>query len=50
MSEENIELVRQAEETILRRDRDAWFAIHDEDFDNRAHPRLARGWRARSRG
>ena len=33
MSEENVELVRQAEEAILRRDRDAWFAIHDEDFE-----------------
>ena len=33
MSEENVELVRQAEEALLRRDRDAWFAIHDEDFE-----------------
>src|SRR6266487_4416450 len=33
MSEENVELMRQAEEAILRRDRDAWFAIHDEDFE-----------------
>ena len=33
MSEENIELVRQTEEALLRRDRDAWFAIHDEDFE-----------------
>jgi ketosteroid isomerase-like protein len=33
MSEENVELARQAEEALLRRDRDAWFAIHDEDFE-----------------
>ena len=33
MSQENVELVRQAEEALLRRDRDAWFAIHDEDFE-----------------
>jgi hypothetical protein len=33
MSEENVELVRQTEEALLRRDRDAWFAIHDEDFE-----------------
>ena len=33
MSEENVELVRQAEEAVLRGDRDAWFAIHDEDFE-----------------
>ena len=33
MSAENVELVRQAEDAILRRDRDAWFAIHDEDFE-----------------
>jgi ketosteroid isomerase-like protein len=33
MSEENVELVRQAMEALLRRDRDAWFAIHDEDFE-----------------
>ena len=33
MSEENIELMRRSEEAILRRDRDAWFAIHDEDFE-----------------
>ena len=33
MSQENVELMRQAEEAILRRDRDAWFAIHDEDFE-----------------
>ena len=33
MSEENVELLRQTEEALLRRDRDAWFAIHDEDFE-----------------
>ncbi len=33
MSEENVKLVRQAVEALLRRDRDAWFAIHDEDFE-----------------
>jgi len=33
MSEENVELVRQAEEALLQLDRDAWFAIHDEDFE-----------------
>ena len=33
MSQKNVELVRQAEEALLRRDRDAWFAIHDEDFE-----------------
>jgi ketosteroid isomerase-like protein len=33
MSEANVELVRQAEDAILRRDRDAWFAIHDEEFE-----------------
>jgi ketosteroid isomerase-like protein len=33
MSEENVELVRQGEEAVLRGDRDAWFAIHDEDFE-----------------
>jgi 3-oxoacyl-[acyl-carrier protein] reductase len=33
MSQENVELVRQAMEALLRRDRDAWFAIHDEDYE-----------------
>ena len=33
MSEKNVELVRQSEEALLRRDRDAWFAIHDEEFE-----------------
>jgi ketosteroid isomerase-like protein len=33
MSEANVELVRQGEEAVLRGDRDAWFAIHDEDFE-----------------
>ena len=33
MSEENVELVREAMEALLRGDRDAWFAIHDEDFE-----------------
>jgi ketosteroid isomerase-like protein len=33
MSQENVELVRQAMEALLRRDRDAWFAIHDEEFE-----------------
>jgi ketosteroid isomerase-like protein len=41
MSEENVELVRQSEEALLRRDRDAWFAIHDEDFEIVPRPRLA---------
>jgi ketosteroid isomerase-like protein len=33
MSQENVEVVRQAMEALLRRDRDAWFAIHDENFE-----------------
>jgi ketosteroid isomerase-like protein len=33
MSEENVELARQAMEALLRRDRGAWLAIHDEDFE-----------------
>jgi ketosteroid isomerase-like protein len=33
MSQENVALVRQAMEALLRGDRDAWFAIHDEDFE-----------------
>ena len=33
MSEKNVEVVRQSEEALLRRDRDAWCAIHDEDFE-----------------
>jgi ketosteroid isomerase-like protein len=33
MSEANVQLVRQAEDAILRRDRDAWLAIHDEEFE-----------------
>jgi ketosteroid isomerase-like protein len=33
MSEENLQLVRQAEEALLRRDQDGWLAIHDEDFE-----------------
>jgi ketosteroid isomerase-like protein len=33
MSEENVELVRQSEGALLRRDRDAWLAIHDEEFE-----------------
>jgi ketosteroid isomerase-like protein len=33
MSQENVELVREAMEALLRGDRDAWFAIHDEDFE-----------------
>jgi ketosteroid isomerase-like protein len=33
MLQENVELVRQAEEAILRRDRDAYLALHDEDFE-----------------
>jgi ketosteroid isomerase-like protein len=33
MSQENVELVRQAMEALLRGDRDAWFTIHDEDFE-----------------
>jgi ketosteroid isomerase-like protein len=33
MSQDNVELVRQAEEAVLRGDRNAWLAIHDEDFE-----------------
>jgi ketosteroid isomerase-like protein len=33
MSEENVELVRQSEEALLRRDRDAYLALHDKDFE-----------------
>jgi ketosteroid isomerase-like protein len=33
MSQENVEVVRQAMEALLRQDRDAWFAIHDENFE-----------------
>ena len=33
MSQENVELVRESMEALLRGDRDAWFAIHDEDFE-----------------
>jgi ketosteroid isomerase-like protein len=33
MSQENVELVREAMEALLRGDRDAWFAIHDEDYE-----------------
>jgi hypothetical protein len=33
MSEENVELVRQSEEALLRRDRNSWFAIHNEEFE-----------------
>ena len=33
MSQENVELVRQSMEALLRGDRDAWFAIHDQDFE-----------------
>jgi ketosteroid isomerase-like protein len=33
MSQENVELVRQAEEALFRADRTTWLAIHDEDFE-----------------
>jgi ketosteroid isomerase-like protein len=33
MSEENVELLRQAEEALLRRDRDTYLALHDQDFE-----------------
>ena len=33
MSQENVEFVRQSMEALLRRDRDAWLAIHDEEFE-----------------
>src|SRR5262245_16550053 len=33
MSEENVELVRRALEALDRRDRTAWLALHDEDFE-----------------
>ena len=33
MSEENVELARRALDALRRRDRDTWFAVHDEDFE-----------------
>jgi ketosteroid isomerase-like protein len=33
MSEENVELVSQSMDALLRRDRASWLAIHDEDFE-----------------
>jgi ketosteroid isomerase-like protein len=33
MSQENVELVQEAMEALLRGDRDAWFPIHDEEFE-----------------
>jgi ketosteroid isomerase-like protein len=33
MSEENVEVMRQATDALLRRDRDAWLALHDEDVE-----------------
>jgi ketosteroid isomerase-like protein len=33
MSEENIELVRQALEALRRRDLTAWLAVHHDDFE-----------------
>ena len=33
MSEENVELMRQALAALLRRDRPAWLALHDEDME-----------------
>lgn|SRR5262245_23999156 len=33
MSEENIELVRQATDALLRRDRASWLNLHDEDLE-----------------
>ena len=33
MSEENVELARQSMEALERRDRTAWLALHDEDYE-----------------
>jgi ketosteroid isomerase-like protein len=33
MSEENVELARQALEALGRRDLELWLAVHDEDFE-----------------
>jgi ketosteroid isomerase-like protein len=33
MSQENVELVSQSMDALLRRDRASWLAIHDEDFE-----------------
>jgi ketosteroid isomerase-like protein len=33
MSEKNVELMRQATQALLRRDRTAWLALHDENFE-----------------
>jgi ketosteroid isomerase-like protein len=33
MSQENVELMRQATEALLRRDRAAWLALHGEDVE-----------------
>jgi ketosteroid isomerase-like protein len=33
MSEENVELMRQALDALLRRDRASWLALHDEDME-----------------
>ena len=33
MSQENVELVRQANKALWRRDRPTWLALHDEDFE-----------------
>ncbi len=40
MSQENVEIWRKAMEAINRRDRDAWLALHDPEFEFRADP----GW------
>jgi ketosteroid isomerase-like protein len=33
MSEENVEIARQAAEAMSRRDRATWLALHEEDFE-----------------
>ena len=33
MSQENVEIARQAADAMLRRDRAAWLALHEEDFE-----------------
>ena len=38
MSEENVEIARQAMEAFNRRDRDAYLLLHDPEFEFRADP------------
>jgi ketosteroid isomerase-like protein len=38
MSEENVELVRRGAEALMRRDRTAWLAVNDADFEVVPHP------------